>query len=67
MSIDSKYFPQVKATDDDTVYTFEFETSEPAVVEVYLVRADGVRVLVPQDVVVEGSVTQAEVEASANG
>ena len=47
MAIDSFYFPQVKATDDDTVYTFEFETSGPEVVEVYLIDEFGNRILVP--------------------
>jgi hypothetical protein len=47
MTIDSRYIPQVKKSDDDTVYTFEFETAGPEVVEVYLIDANGNRILVP--------------------
>jgi hypothetical protein len=48
MSIDSAYRIQVKQTDDDVVYTFEFESIEAASVRVFLTDKDGNRIEVPQ-------------------
>ncbi len=44
MTIDSAYFIQVKKTDSDVRYTFEFETIDTDAVEVYLFK-DGNRIL----------------------
>jgi hypothetical protein len=49
MTIDSRYRIQVKASDNGTTYTFEFETVREEVVEVYVFNEiTGDRILVPQ-------------------
>ena len=48
MSIDSVYKIQSKQTDDDVVYTFEFESIEASSVRVFLTDVNGNRIEVPQ-------------------
>lgn len=45
MTIDSRYIPEKRERDSEVEYPFTFESIGETAVKVYLVRADGARVL----------------------
>ena len=53
MTIDSVYLPQIKASDDEVRYTFEYETLGIPPVEVWLIDEFGNRILLQLDQSVE--------------
>ena len=45
MSIDSVYFPERRLRDEEVEYPFTFESLGEDAVKVYLIKADGTRIL----------------------
>lgn len=49
MTIDSFYFPEPKSRDNEVEYPFTMESLGEDAIRVYLIRADGTRVLLTRE------------------